>query len=133
MAVFTAKADLAHLPPIRDFVIAQARKSDIPISLEPKLDLVLEEVLVNVANYAYGGQPGPVEVECAMAAEAFCCTVRDRGVPFNPLDSKAVDTTADIDDRPVGGLGLMFVTTMADDCSYTRLNDTNALTFCFSL
>jgi len=132
MTAFSATAALTSLPGIRDYVLAKAQKANVPISLEPKLDLVLEEILVNVANHAYGGDQGKVEVECSQSPGAFCCTVRDWGVPFNPLSTEEPDLDADIDDRPIGGLGLFLVTTMSNECSYTRKNDVNELTFCFS-
>ncbi len=133
MTAFKATADLASLPAIRDFVLGKAKEANIPITLEPKLDLVLEEVLVNIATHAYEGKAGDIEVECTAAPDAFCCSVRDKGAPFNPLQAEAPDLTTDIDARPIGGLGLMFVTTMSDDCTYTRDGDANVLTFCFSL
>lgn len=133
MCAFRTAADLKHLPATRDFVFSQAREAGLPNELERKLDLVLEEILVNVMNYAYGDGEGEVEVECDVRSDSFCCTVRDWGPTFNPLHAPTPDTSLGIDERPVGGLGLMFVNTMSDTCSYVRENEANELTFCFSL
>ncbi len=133
MSVFRAAAAIENLPPTQDFVIDLARKAGLPAPLELKLNLVLEEVIVNVANHAYAGTDGDMEVECASPPGKFCCTVRDWGLRFNPLKAAKPDTTASIEERPIGGLGLMLVTTMSDNCSYTRSGETNELTFCFSL
>lgn len=104
----------------------------MPAPLELKLNLVLEEVIVNIVNHAYAGTNGDMEVECTTPSGKFCCTVRDWGPPFNPLLADKPDTTSDIDNRSVGGLGLMLVTTMTDECSYTRSGESNELTFCFT-
>lgn len=133
MAVFSTTADLASLPDIRDHVLARAREAGLSSPLEPKLDLVLEEILVNVATHAYGGQAGKAEIECSDASGAFCVTVRDWGTPFDPLAGDIPEMSTDIDDRPIGGVGLLLVTTMTDSCSYARANNANELTFCFSL
>lgn len=133
MSALRATADLSSLHPMRDHALAHARKSGLSIELEPKLDLVLEEILVNVASHAYGGEAGEVELECEVTNDEFCCTVRDWGIPFNPLAQDEPDTTQPLNERPIGGLGLLFVTTMPNSCSYRRNGEANELTFCFSL
>lgn len=132
MAAISAKAELASLPVIRDYVLGKARDADIPIALEPRLDLVLEEVLVNVATHAYGGSAGAVEVECAPTPEAFCCTVRDWGTPFDPLAQEKPDLATELEERKIGGMGLTLLSTMASECRYVRNGNANELTFCFS-
>ncbi len=132
MAVFSAKAILNNLTLIREQVFEQARATGLPPELEPKLDLVLEEILVNVIKYAYPDTDGNMEVECITDADSFCCIVRDWGPPFDPLVVAPPDTEAGIEERPIGGLGLMLVSTMTDDCSYVRSDETNELKFCFS-
>lgn len=131
MTAYRVAAVMENLPPTQDFVLDLARLGGIPAPLELKLTLVLEEVIVNVVNHAYAGTDGDMEVECATRSGSFCCTVRDWGPPFNPLETDEPDTTSGIEDRPVGGLGLMLVTTMSDDCSYTHSGEANELTFCF--
>jgi anti-sigma regulatory factor (Ser/Thr protein kinase) len=133
MPVFTATTDLACLPRVRDHVLPLARAAGLPETAVPKLDLVLEEVLVNVALHAYKGDQGEFEVDCATRDNLFCCTVRDWGEPFNPLTAPRPDTSGTIDQRHVGGLGILFVTTMTDGCSYARIAKANELTLCFSI
>ena len=118
---------------MRDHALNHAQQAGLSIELEPKLDLVLEELLVNIASHAYGGESGDVELECSVREEGFCCTVRDWGTPFNPLAQDKPDTNANVEERPIGGLGLLFVTTMPTTCEYTRKGAINELTFCFEL
>lgn len=137
MAPIRAKASLESLPAIREYVLDSVRMtgvSDIP----PKLDLILEELLVNTANHAYGSQDGDIEIDCRTdgAQEAGDLTitmvVRDWGPPFNPLMSDQQPTSNDISERPIGGVGLLLVTNMADECSYAREKGQNILTLLFS-
>jgi len=139
MSTIRAKADLASLPIIRDYVLNIAHQAKITGEVPPKLDLVLEEVLVNVSNHAYGPHGGDVEVTCTVMANpdsdsrTFCFEMRDWGSYFDPLSADKPDTTASIDERQIGGLGLLLVTTLADDCAYTRQGDMNILTLCFNV
>ena len=139
MSTIRAKADLSSLPTSRDYVLSTARQAGITGEVPPKLDLVLEEVLVNVASHAYGSGRGEVEVECMVqdnpdsGSRTFCLELRDWGTYFDPLEADTPDTTANIDERPIGGLGLLLVTTLTDHCSYTRQGDMNILTLCFNV
>lgn len=137
MAAIRARADLSSLPLIREYVLDTAAAAGLHGDIPPKLDLVLEEVLVNVANHAYGPNGGDVEVHCSIkktdTGDTFCFEMRDWGTYFDPLEAEKPDTTADIDDRPIGGLGLLLVTTLADDCTYARQGEMNLLSLCFNI
>ncbi|MBU4192702.1 MAG: ATP-binding protein [Proteobacteria bacterium] len=133
MPVFDATPDLSSLPLVREFVLSEAAQAGVALAATPRIDLVLEEALVNVAHHAYGGKEGRFEVECAVSDATFCCLIRDWGTPFNPLTPPRPDISASVQERAVGGLGILFVTTMSDACSYARTGDANELTVCFSL
>lgn len=133
MPVFDATPDLASLPLVRDHVLPLAADAGLDPAALPRLDLVLEEILVNVANHAYGGRQGTFEVECAVRDGQFCCLIRDWGAPFDPLAASAPDTGTTMEQRPVGGLGILLVTTMSDHCRYARTDEANELTVCFAL
>jgi serine/threonine-protein kinase RsbW len=133
MPVFNATPDLSSLARVRDFVLSCAARAGMAEAAATKLDLVLEEAIVNVVHHAYKGQEGSFEVECQVRDNLLCCTVRDWGAEFNPLTVPPADTTGAMDDRPIGGLGLLFVNTMPDHTSYTRNGNANELTLCFAL
>lgn len=132
MPALRVKAVLENLPPTQDYVTDLAQKAGLPHKLIPKLSLVLEEVVVNIVSYAYPGGEGEMEIECALRPGEFCCTVRDWGPPFNPLEADMPDTHQPIEERPIGGLGLMLVTTMTNRREYVRNNGANELKFCMS-
>lgn len=133
MPPFRTEADLANLASIREEVIARAQEARLPSGLLTKLELALEEALVNVMSYAYDDKSGMLEVECRTASRSFTVTIRDWGGPFNPLESPPPSLANDIEQRQVGGLGIMLLTTMTDHCEYRRIGDANELSFSFSL
>jgi len=61
-----------------------------------------------------------------MTATVIFC---DRGAPFNPLDHADPDTNAPLEERKVGGLGLLIVKKTMDTIYYSRENDVNRLEF----
>lgn len=98
-------------------------------ALEFTLRLVLEELVVNVVNYAYGeGGDGPLDITVENRDDAIVITLTDQGVPFNPLEQEAPDTDLPPEDRPIGGLGIFLVREMMDNVSYRYEDGHNILT-----
>ncbi len=51
----------------------------------------------------------------------------DRGIPFNPLQRAEPDITAQVDERKVGGLGIMIARKSMDDIFYVHRDGQNVL------
>ncbi len=130
-------ASLDKLKDFQAFVVGWANNFGLPAEVGGKLELVMEELAVNVINYAYPDGHGDVEIECLLDDSGdkrrFCVKLRDWGAPFDPLTKDDPDTGQDIDERPIGGLGIFLVREMSDSLGYEREGDANVLTFCFDL
>ena len=128
-------ATLDALEVVRSFISQKAHQVSFPSEAFYKVELVLEELLVNVISYAYSSeQAGIVEVGCGISGEDwFCVQIRDQGRPFNPLSLASPDLTTDIPNRQIGGLGVYFVLQMVHDVNYERRDEWNEFTFCFHL
>ena len=50
-------------------------------------------------------------------------TVKDHGIPFDPTKHQEADVEADLDDRPIGGLGIYLVKNIMDTMTYQRTAD----------
>lgn len=126
-------ARLDSLAEFHQFVRAGARDCGIAPENIEKLDVVLEEILVNVARYAYAPETGQVEVRywqtgpCALRVE-----VSDSGVPFDPLQCDPPDLTRGLAGRPIGGLGVFLIREFVDSIEYRRESGRNILSFQFS-
>jgi serine/threonine-protein kinase RsbW len=127
----------ASLEQFREFVLAEAQACGLPQAMSPKLDLVLEEALVNVINYAYPDGQGMVDVACYLAGDGgqqqICVRIEDSGPAFDPFAREDPDVKAAVEERSVGGLGIYFIKEMADEVCYVREGDKNVLTFCFAV
>jgi anti-sigma regulatory factor (Ser/Thr protein kinase) len=69
-----------------------------------------------------------VEIRCQRDNTAhFLIEFIDTGQPFNILALPPPDLTAAIDQRPVGGLGVLFIRTLMDHVTYRRDGNQNIL------
>jgi phosphoserine phosphatase RsbU/P len=130
----TLKACLESLEKLTAFIGKELDAGCCPDRERAQIELAAEEVFVNIANYAYGKEtPGEALVECGVlpSPEGMTMTVifRDRGHPFNPLDHADPDTHAPLEERGIGGLGLLIVKKTMDTIYYSRENDFNRLEF----
>ena len=129
----TLPAEVSSLARFTELVRQGAAEAGLPESELGKLELVLEEIVVNVARYAYPkSEPGTADVGWAVTAPGRLeVEVRDRGRAYNPLDGAPPDLEQELGDRPVGGLGIFLVKSLADSASYAREGDRNVLWFRF--
>ena len=91
-----------------------------------RVNLVLEEFGINVINYAHEEGVHDFEITLLSDPETVTIEITDDGVPFNPLEDKPTpDTSAPMEDRPIGGLGLHLVRAMTEEMRYERENSKN--------
>ncbi len=96
-----------------------------------ELDLIVEELFVNVARYAYPkGVKGPVEIHWWVPRTGvLALELADQGAPFDPLSKEDPDLTLRLECRPIGGLGLFLVRSLTSELVYRRDGDWNRLRF----
>jgi len=124
-------AKIESLREFTSFVHRAAQEASFPEMDLGRLDLVMEEVVVNVINYAYSeSQPGNIEVGYAIEGPGkLSVQVCDRGREFDPLAKDPPDLRLGLAERPIGGLGIFLVKQIAKSISYNREGDQNILTF----
>jgi serine/threonine-protein kinase RsbW len=130
-ATITMPATLDSLYESMNFVSFHAREQGFSNERISEIELALEEVLVNIFNYVYkdSGLEDNVEITCTLAdAQSFVIEITDSGMPFNILTVREPDVTAEIDKRPIGGLGVFFVKRLMDEVHYRREAEKNILT-----
>ena len=95
-----------------------------------ELDMVVEEVFINVASYAYPDSTGKVSLDLTLDREQnfLCLTFRDSGIPYDPLRKQSPDLSAPAEKRPIGGLGIFLVQKYSDSLSYEYADGENRLT-----
>lgn len=124
-------AQMEHLREFTAFVHRAAEEAAFPQMDLDRLDLVMEEVVVNVINYAYpDGHSGNVEVGYSIEGPGkLSVQVCDSGREFDPLAKDPPDLRLGLADRPIGGLGIFLVKQIAREITYSREGERNILTF----
>jgi serine/threonine-protein kinase RsbW len=94
-----------------------------------KIELASEEALVNIIQHGYRNTSGTIQISVqSPRAGMIEITLRDQGPPFNPLGQKVqFDPSATLEDRPIGGLGILFIRQYMDDVRYRRDRNSNVL------
>lgn len=111
---------------IEAFCNAQAWPADVVF----QIGLVVEEIGLNVVNYAYeDGEEHEFSISVTSDDGALTLEIVDGGQPFDPLqEAPEPDLEASLEDRPIGGLGVYLVRNIMDELSYRREDGRNRLT-----
>lgn len=132
------------LPAIKDnfevfmeFINEEAKKIGFSKSQLYKINLAAEEAVINVINYAYQEkEPEMLTVICTSLPElnpGLEVDIIDSGMPFNPLEKEKPDTTLEVHEREIGGLGIHMIRKCCSQVNYTGENEKNKLTMIFHL
>lgn len=120
------KEDLARLA---EFVGAFGRNAGLNDEELFAIDLSLHEWVANIQSYGYqdNNKEPRVSITLTRRASEVHVEVEDTGIPFDPLQYPAPETSLKLDQKPIGGLGIFIVRKYMDHVAYDRLNDRNKL------
>jgi anti-sigma regulatory factor (Ser/Thr protein kinase) len=92
--------------------------------------VALDEVVSNVVHHGAprGGGESRIVIELHLHGDELALVAADDGVPFDPLQAPEPDTSQPVEDRPVGGLGILIVKRLMDQIAYERAGGCNRLT-----
>jgi serine/threonine-protein kinase RsbW len=125
-------ARLESMTKVRSFLRRKMRGWNLEAELADRVELAIEEALVNISRYAYPHQQGEVEVHCCRGGEGqLHLEIRDGGLPYNPLKRARPDPSQDLASRRVGGWGVELMRRMADDLQYNYAQGQNVLSLTF--
>lgn len=127
----TLQNDVRQVAQLNSFVKGAMEQLGIEKPLARKLQLAVEEAVVNVIDYAYpAGKVGTINVKVTSNGHQLRFVITDKGIAFNPTEASQVDTTLSAEERPVGGLGILLVRELMDSVNYERIDGKNVLTLC---
>ena len=93
------------------------------------LNLVLEEAVVNVINYAYPKEEHQyIYLSAHLHEESIVLVLTDTGKEFDPTLAPEADITLSVDDREIGGLGIFLIRQIMNEVRYERIEGKNVLT-----
>jgi len=123
-------AELPEIHRVGEAVERFCEENGVPPSVVQHINLAFDEILTNVISYGFDpAGPKDLAISLAIDGNALRGSVIDSGRPFNPLERPEPDINADLDDRPIGGLGIFLVRKLMDHVEYQRVEGHNCLTF----
>lgn len=130
MKELTITAEVSNLETVTGFVEEQLEALECPMKAQIQINIAIDEIFGNIAQYAYAPEIGnvTVRVESEDEPKMVRLTFIDSGVPYNPLSVEEPDTTLSADQRPIGGLGIFMVKKSMDEMVYEYKDGKNILT-----
>ena len=132
MKKITVIADAENIDILLNFVNTELELCGFPEELIPDINVAVEEIFINISDYAYVPTNGNVtvfmSVDMSGGDKVATFVFEDSGMPFNPLEAPTPDLDKPPIERDIGGLGILFVKQLMDDVSYTYVEDKNILT-----
>ena len=120
--------DVQQVPLLAQFVDEACEAAGLDMATTMKLNLAIEEAVVNVMNYAYPqGSVGDIDIDVQVGNHQLEFIISDTGTPFDPTTKAEVDTTLSAEERTIGGLGIHLVRNIMDSINYERANGKNIL------
>ena len=124
----TLENDVSQVTDLNRFVQSVTEELQLGKPLPKQIKLAVEEVVVNIMEYAYmPDTKGIVKVEALANDKLLRFILTDSGRPFDPTSISRADTTLTVEDRPIGGLGILLVRNLMDSINYERANGQNIL------
>ena len=129
MKEMNISATVENIPIVTAFVDEQLETLGCPIKAQMQIDIAIDELFGNIAQYAYNPEIGSatVRVEVSEDPMAVIITFIDGGIPYDPLKADDPDITLSAEDRPLGGLGIYMVKKSMDEITYEYKDGKNIL------
>jgi serine/threonine-protein kinase RsbW len=123
---FTISPDIASLTSAAARIRAFLEEAGVCNATIFAMETALEEIITNAIKYGTSAQPaGPISLTITAAQDRIELVIEDRGDAFDPtkVPSPAVD--CNLEDMPVGGLGIHLIRSVMDGFEYQRVNHRN--------
>jgi serine/threonine-protein kinase RsbW len=114
--------------------LMQARPlSDLSDDSRGSAEVVLAEVLNNIAEHAYAEGQGPVSLSLVRGPGGIACLVVDQGAAMPggtlPVAPPPLAPDLSLEDLPEGGFGWHLIHSLTRDLAYRRTGGCNRLSF----
>jgi serine/threonine-protein kinase RsbW len=101
------------------------RDHQVPNDVRRDMYVALEEIVSNVVRHGSGVRAPSMTLTLSVQRNRFTIDIVDDGVAFDPFEHQDPDTTQALSERPIGGLGLLFVRRLTDGHTYRRRANRN--------
>ena len=130
MKELTIEATPENVDTVIEFVDAQLEEYGCGMKEQMAIDVAIDELFANIAHYAYNPETGYATVQVDVLNDPLSVEVTfiDNGKQYDPLAKDDPDTTLSVEDRPIGGMGILIVKKSMDAVNYEYKDGKNILT-----
>ena len=125
----TIPAKIENMTVVTDFLSSHMESAGVPVKQIYVINTAADEIFSNIAKYAYPQDTGDVTIRLETDTKGVQVTFTDEGVPFDPLEMPEPDTTLSVQEREIGGLGILLVKRLMDETQYKYENGKNVMSF----
>lgn len=124
----TLSAELETLATFRDFIEEVCRENGVEEETCFDIKLAVDEACTNIIQHGYAGMnPGSIILDVRVDNQKAQVHITDFGHPFEPNEAPTPDTSASLEERPLGGFGLFFIYQSMDEVDYVTNEEGNTL------
>ena len=121
------KANYKNLEKLSLFVGKTAQQVGFDEEKIYRIRLAVDEACSNIIEHGYGGVTNNViTCICSYAKGELTIQLLDTGKIFDPKLINEPDLNADLEKRPLGGLGVFFIRQLMDEVNFTFANTLDA-------
>lgn len=134
-------ASVDSLEAIRTFITDKCNEAGVNKKKSYALSLAVDEIATNIIKYGYSQAElsegeGKIEVTLSHDDNQLKVVLEDTGVAFDPLQHRLPDESdinIPLEERPIGGLGIMIAQQSVDEFKYEYVNNRNQNIFIINL
>jgi sigma-B regulation protein RsbU (phosphoserine phosphatase) len=124
-----AATDLAEIERINTEFKEFADGLGLAAGVSQKVSIVLDDLLNNIISYGYSDdEDHQIDIDVTYTPGRLIIAITDDGMPFNPFDQVGPDTSLSIEERDIGGLGVLLIKELMDEFHYQRHSNSNVVT-----
>ena len=121
--------DLGELRVAAEQIDAFCASQGMPAAIAYAVNLSVDELLTNTISYGYDDDDvHGLDLALRMDGDVIVIEITDDARPFDPSQNTTPDTSAGIDERSIGGLGIFLVHELMDEVQYRRIDEQNIVT-----
>ena len=121
--------DISELGKLTAFIDEVGEAFSLAPDVVFNLNLVIEEAVVNVINYAYPKEEHQyIYLSAQLHDDSIVLVLTDTGKEFDPTLAPEADITLSAEEREIGGLGIFLIRQIMNEVRYERIDGKNVLT-----
>ena len=124
-----AAASLPEIERISTEFRKVADERGLTAGVSQKVSIVFDDLLNNIISYGFSDDAEhQIKIDVAYSPDKLVITIADAGIPFNPFDQVGPDISLSVEERDIGGLGVLLIKELMDEYHYQRHSNSNVVT-----